>query len=386
MVGNDHEKQLQPFHEFECTGDNDQYVQEIDITEETRNEYNSSTVDRIKDKDGKLYMPWDDIFYRDPTPAEEKKVGLGSGFTKGLSYTSKDWGDGKGYRAKVNYMPDGMERVTLKRSEVESFRDYVQDYHSKNVIQINETPDLQETHKYGYTVVDEKGEVVKIIDRTNPNAKWDWYQVGGRWAGTFKLKNGATGEKGEQSWMQKAAGKEYPDGKADQAYKGDIDFDGMRKEKEDEAAKEYDQLLRLLGEDTMPKLKYTWKEVLDGERFSNLEIDEKRAIYHAQSPLEQIDRISRSEKTSKEDKEFLTWLEFPKFNGKTREEFIKKAGQSAISTFAVILDGKWYERGEMGWWACVSNEKDQDEWDSEFEKLLNNVPDDTLLTIVDCHI
>ena len=34
VVGNDIEKQLQPFHEFECTGIDDEYVQDVDITDE----------------------------------------------------------------------------------------------------------------------------------------------------------------------------------------------------------------------------------------------------------------------------------------------------------------------------------------------------------------
>jgi len=70
----------------------------------------------------------------------------------------------------------------------------------------------------------------------------------------------------------------------------------------------------------------------------------------------------------------------------TKEEYIQKAKNKAISTFAVLRDNQWFEKGEMGWWGCVSNEKDQDKWNEEFGKLLSELPDDTLLTIVDCHI
>lgn len=37
--------------------------------------------------------------------------------------------------------------------------------------------------RYGWIVVDATGEVIDIIKRTNPNAKWDWYQVGGCFSG-----------------------------------------------------------------------------------------------------------------------------------------------------------------------------------------------------------
>jgi hypothetical protein len=52
----------------------------------------------------------------------------------------------------------------------------------------------------------------------------------------------------------------------------------------------------------------------------------------------------------------------------------------------VVKDGQWYEKGKMGWFACVADEKDEDVWDREFAALLDGLPDDTLLTVVDCHI
>jgi hypothetical protein len=54
--------------------------------------------------------------------------------------------------------------------------------------------------------------------------------------------------------------------------------------------------------------------------------------------------------------------------------------------FAIVKDGEWYERGEMGWWCCVSNEKAEEDWDAEVKELLKELPGDTLLTVVDCHI
>lgn len=71
--------------------------------------------------------------------------------------------------------------------------------------------------------------------------------------------------------------------------------------------------------------------------------------------------------------------------GETKEQFQARHNKS-LTTFAVVKDGKWYERGSMGWFATVSNEKDESLWDVEFEKLLSEIPDETLLTVVDCHI
>lgn len=69
-----------------------------------------------------------------------------------------------------------------------------------------------------------------------------------------------------------------------------------------------------------------------------------------------------------------------------RDAFVQKARDRAISTFAVVRDSKWFAKGEMGWWAAVHDEKQEGQWLREFNKLLDELPDDTLLTVVDCHI
>lgn len=59
-----------------------------------------------------------------------------------------------------------------------------------------------------------------------------------------------------------------------------------------------------------------------------------------------------------------------------------------IFPFAFITpDGEWHERGEMGWWACVSNEKEETDWKDEFKKFICSLDSkNTIVTVVDCHI
>jgi len=60
-----------------------------------------------------------------------------------------------------------------------------------------------------------------------------------------------------------------------------------------------------------------------------------------------------------------------------------------ITTFAVITpDGQWHERGSMGWWAIVTDEKEtQREWDKKFcQRFINSQEEDTTFVLVDCHI
>lgn len=54
--------------------------------------------------------------------------------------------------------------------------------------------------------------------------------------------------------------------------------------------------------------------------------------------------------------------------------------------FAILLpDGRWIERGEMGWWGCVSNEQGRDEWVNQVRTLLEPLRDRQVV-VVDCHI
>ena len=54
--------------------------------------------------------------------------------------------------------------------------------------------------------------------------------------------------------------------------------------------------------------------------------------------------------------------------------------------FALVPpDGEWIERGEMGWWAIVANEKSEAEW-TEIVRDLAKRYADHLIVAVDCHI
>lgn len=70
--------------------------------------------------------------------------------------------------------------------------------------------------------------------------------------------------------------------------------------------------------------------------------------------------------------------------GMTREQYLDK--NSRFSAFALLKGGEWYEKGSMGWWGTVSDEKDPDEWARQFDALLKSLDPEERVTIVDCHI
>lgn len=60
--------------------------------------------------------------------------------------------------------------------------------------------------------------------------------------------------------------------------------------------------------------------------------------------------------------------------------------QEDRTPFAFVTPaGEWIEKGAMGWWATVSNEKNQDAWRAEATTVAERFPDHRIVT-VDCHI
>lgn len=275
VIGENIEEQLQPFHEYECTGNKDQYVIfHAEPEEELREEYNSH------------------------------------------------------------------------KEDYATFEQFLQDY-------------------YGYQLHEGKWG-----RWTNPNKQWDWWQVGGRWSGFFKKKPSATsGQLGERSLLDRS--EDTRNGYADHILKGEIDIDSMRDDAAKEASEKYDFAAEIIK--STPE-----HESWDSVRSRIKDIDAARNFYRSQERVKAFATAECHEKLgwSVEIEEYIV----------PKENFLQDARDSAVSTFAVIKDGVWHERGSMGWWGVVSDEKDKSNWNKEFAKLFDSIPDDEFVTLVDCHI
>lgn len=122
---------------------------------------------------------------------------------------------------------------------------------------------------------------------------------------------------------------------------------------------------RLFGGE-IPKIEHRWKDIINekNEKYNKMNYDEKRYFYHTQLALVKKEKLRKQcypENTcpfSKEERKMLVWLDLEDYQC-SKEEYIQTAKAQAYTTFAVIKDGKWYDRREMGWRECVSNELDE---------------------------
>ena len=194
-----------------------------------------------------------------------------------------------------------------------------------------------------YEDVGKDGEVYSTY---NPLSKWDWYEIGGRWAGEFKLNPG--GERIQEpnfsyGYTEDEKLEITTKGLVDQAYFGDIDWKGMR------SVENYDNACR----------------------FWELYIDKEPAI-------------------TEEDKELIKWCLYKEsyYENKYKNKETYAKCMTNFTTYAVLKDGEWFAPGKMGYWG-MSSEEDEEGLDWElnyYDKFLQDLSDDALLTIVDCHI
>lgn len=405
------ERILAPWHEFECTGRADQYVIDIDKTEEARSEFEAATERKYRDPDGVDHSPYEDRFYREWTKEELADRGEapgGMGFGNGVSWNSKDWGDGRGYRSKVHFLPEGWAEVTIAPEE--SFAEWASDYHGWKIVTDESLIDREDEHKYGYILTTPDGEVIRCIDRTNPNAKWDWWTVGGRYSG--RLAPGYDPEKDpenlETCFLCGGRGKRNDEiGSRQRLANPEFKCNGCD------------------GDGKRAKFPSDWKDVgniaqwgaLDLSLLEKAKVSERRAIvdemcaksglsaedletgYQAYRSANAIWReLPHPRPRGKDYGEWLlthpngelaaaynaadTWSSIKTTDGQTVEQWIEAA--PAISAYAAVIDGHWCASGEMGWFGTSTDEND--DWQKQMEAILARIQPTDYVAFVDCHI
>lgn len=234
--------------------------------------------------------------------------------------------------------------------------------------------DKGSTHKYGYAVVKD-GQLVRAIKRTNPEKKWDWWVVGGRWSGHLTLKNGSA---------------------ANSSTVDCIDFDKMETDAALEAAHRYDKVKAARAENSD-----LWDQVLALPSFEDLrkeigafnETADEKSKRDVHSEYWAGDRLNLNKILRDQEGigNFFDLNEILGIEKLSREQFIKDSSVGVWLTYAAVQEdenGKpeWMSRGEMGWFGMSRDEISQGEWAEKMTKHIRGLPSDTTITIVDCHI
>jgi hypothetical protein len=327
------DREMAPFMENCCGEPDKMYMKFYDEEDEMLKKYEEESQEMVVMPDGRLLLPWDEEFKKNPNPEDPMSVFGPPKASEGLP----------------------KKRVPFKET-FSTFEEYAKEWFGR--------PKRDETYnRYGYW--------------QNPRAKWDWFEIGGRWSGFFQLKPGREGAMGSQynltGTLEKTNG-----GKADVCFKSAIDFDRMRNEVEEEAAKRYDLVQQAIKDLPVANSWAMVKAEFDFEKAPQ-DIEVARKVYHDQARVKAFGTMDKGDFA-------FNWMAGVEEYQIPREQYLRNARNHAAVPFAVLKDGKWYEEGEMGWFGMASNEKDPETWNSMVNKLMDDLSDDTLLVVIDCHI
>jgi hypothetical protein len=324
-------KILAPYQENNMGDCPRKYMEFEDNEDEWRKDYEEGTQERVVMEDGRLLLTWDKEFERSPTEKEIEE-------------------DPMRKLSKIKDVPKHLVKRQVPHKDLyETFELYVKEWHGQR----HRDP---ETKRYGYW--------------HNPNTKWDWWEVGGRWSGYFTLKGRKTGLKGKQYGYGQLTESRRPD----ICFMRDIDWETMRRQAEEAAGKEFDKVHEKIK--GLPKTT-PWETILEKYKGDGASIEAARDEYWSQPAAAAFKKLPY---------ELVGFMGSVEKYQVTRKKFLQRARNGAGVSYAVIKDGKWYQRGEMGWWGMASDEIDKDDWDAQFAKLIDGLPEDTILTVVDCHI
>jgi hypothetical protein len=303
--------------------------------------------------------------------------------------------------------------------------------------------------------VDDEGNIGYYV---NPNGdKWDWWEVGGRWTGTLKLKvngnnhypalpsGGYLGLSiGEWSALLrlflkhtgkyasvlgaydvetarkinkqvtsmanavKRNGVSAPDDEIEQAKDkgligngrpgvmteanadpmrcdyapaGLIDWEGMRAEKIEGKMEDYILFQSYKRKYPLSSIPFD-KALTAFKRWEQAEVAQK----YFPNPMDYVHASWVSDKLRQDRHIFLMMFEEIADLFFRQEDYEKKIQVAPLTWAMVDLEGNWIEQGKMGMWAMSIPAENPDEVNKTYWDVVESLPHDQLVFLVDCHI
>lgn len=222
-------------------------------------------------------------------------------------------------------------------------------------------------------LVDEDGRAFTWSTR-NPEAKWDYWRIGGRWRNYFIAK-----EWPHERLITTNAGwdspKELKRKGCDGGPRGLLDFEAMRDAWADTRVGAYDLWQDIVRQHGNPP---AWADLYGLVELKELDIDDARRKYNTHPAIEAARKA-----------EIDVWGDSVEaVYGMPREEFIRLARLAAVPGYAIVtLDREWMAPGRMGWFGMSSDGAGEREvYHLEANRYLDALDPDAYVVALDLHI
>ena len=290
----------------------------IDMTEELRDAYENDTIDCYRLPGGRIVTQFDNEVYRKFSIRDGIVFEKNAGPLKHPKRTHK--------AKKMKALPD----YPMKKLYA-TFEDYAKNYRFHEY--------HEDKQAFGYYC--------------NPEARWDWFVIGGRWPITFLVKDTCTEySPGERTWGDENTVYPVPEGYmwVSAARKKDIEWEAMRNWQLHQIKQQYLNLTDMYVNKTLQPPEYLRE--IDG------------CVYHYSTLLYKI--------------------------GETEEEFSKRMKADEIRQFPVsfadLVDGyNWFDEGE-DYVRPDETEVTAETWDETVQQFIEDQSDEDVFVSIDYHM
>lgn len=321
---------LIPYKESGC-GDDDppelkKHLEFHDTEDEYKAEYETEGVEMVELPDGG-HVTWDERFR-----------------------VSGSFGTG----SDTHKVPDGLRTVEVKHKDrYASLEVFAKEWHGT----AERDP---KTKRFGYW--------------QNPQKKWDWYQIGGRWSGKFRVRPASVVIMGERSWANE--GKKIPDNRADVCRIRDLDWDTIAVEARDRTAEFWQE----------------WRAFLAGKQFPAFEGPRESALDLGWLECKDETELTGSEfwkeKWSRQNTPGVNRFDVVTAEPKEAEWTTRLLAHfNPIRPWGFMDADGWRERGRMGWFGSSDATPDTTKKnEQDFFAWVRSGDASDWIVCVDCHI
>jgi hypothetical protein len=225
--------------------------------------------------------------------------------------------------------------------------------------------------------VDEDGRAY-TLSTYNPDSRWDWWTIGGRWTGWFRVCPEYIGHgdviNGEPGLLTEAnTDEDWCDG----GPKRVLDFKRTRDWRQVDEALLYSKFHKLIDGTPEAALWSSFIARHDADK-DDYSIEQARREYHAQPRVQALKGTDFDWDTSESLERFQ----------RPREEVLARAAARAVPGYATLtLDGQWKEPGQMGWFdMSTDTPESQDAYYAWANEYVDSLDEEIVLVLVDVHI